>query len=668
MPDEPNKAKAALKHASNLEQALQKHHGKGGSDRLLRAHRARNRAVHDRAYLEVLRQNSQLDCPFPFPRTEEYETLAQGSFSIGRIGFHGEELRINPLELNKGMCVVGASRMGKTWFLTRLAQHLHQIQGVSVFIPDIKEDYTKLTSQGFLYTQLRELPFNVLEHVPGTDIESHCWEIGRQLSSAWFLLNSGTILSRTLLSMFRANGQPTLNEYKTRIHELKPGKETGLRNDQAIPLHGRIEQLCTVVGETACNTRHGFRPHQHQNQSIVISLGLGDKHTHALFTTWLDYWLYAYNKAHNIRPNRLTNAIIVDEASFLFRHTPEHPPYINELCALHGEFGNALIAATQLRFSTEFQANTAWKVLLPVGDATLFKHQAEAMGLTQEQILWAEKNLGVGNAIVSTPIHNEPLLTALQPLQQTTTKEQQAQESNNALIQLIDTYAKQQNTINLQHPKQPQPTQSSMMPNATKLLRHLATNPLTPITKAYKSTELSMEQGNTAKNFLEQNDLIQCEPCRLYKGRGRQPIIAQPAQKGIQYLQIHYPEIHVVTLEGKGGIEHKVHTHLIAQHYQANGYIVKKEYREADIAIQQPNEQTWTAIEIANSNNTTAHLNKRIQNNTQAGALKTIIVCSNTQTTKKLQKTLEHNNKAEVIDVEQFLLDRNTTTQVKLIE
>jgi hypothetical protein len=176
---------------------------------------------------------------------------------------------------------------------------------VGVFVVDLKNSFLSLCQKGFLATRLKDLPWNPLEHIPGTDIENHCFEVGQQLSSAYYLLNSGTIFSRILLDMFRKNGQPTLNEFKQEIHKLKAGSTTGLNYNQVSAVKGRLDQLNVVLGDRVCNTRHGFLPHRHAQDKIVFSLNTGCPNANALFSTWLPASLYLYNIAHNIRPDKL---------------------------------------------------------------------------------------------------------------------------------------------------------------------------------------------------------------------------------------------------------------------------------------------------------------------------------------------------------------------------
>ncbi len=645
---------------------LREHAALGGSDEHLQKYCKANRIVFDEDYLEILRSQTLDNCPFRFPTPRDYEILQNGSFLIGFIGPHGERLCQNPYDLHQGEGVVAAARMGKTWYLLRKAKHLHDLPDVGVFIADPKFDYLKLVHRDFKIILLKDLPFNPLELVPGTDIEAHCWEVGQQLGSAYCLHNSETVFSRILIEMFRMGRQPTLEEFRREVHKIRSGASTGLRLDQANALRGRIDQMCMVLGPKVCKVRYGFQPHKHDQDSIVFGLNLGDPATHGFFVTWLDWWLKTYNQAHGIRPNKLKTGIIVDESSYLLFSRREFPPYIDGLCALHPEFGVGLIAATQLSFSTAFQANTAHKGLLSEGDGKLFKKQAESMGLTHQQILWAERSLGgAGNAIVSTPKHGEPLLTALAPLKDEIppATEEDIATSTKSLVEEIREYATERlrkakyELVQKSQPAPPPKPVPGLVPGALALLRHSAEKTATPVTVAYKASNIeSATKGNNAKKHLEDNELVKSEKCRFYRGRGRQPVFLEPTTKGIEYLKQHYPDFKPKLLNGRGSFEHRIHAHLVAKHYSSQDYIVRKEYCDADIGLEKPGTGKWIAIEIANGNS--RNLKTRINSNKSAGAEKTIIITSEKKTANRLAKKLEKLKSIEVKDIEEFLLKR----------
>ncbi|MDD5308302.1 MAG: hypothetical protein PHU25_13355, partial [Deltaproteobacteria bacterium] len=242
--------------------------------------------------------------------------------------------------------------------------------------------------------------------------------------------------------------------------------------------------------------------------------------------------------------------------------------------------------------------------------------------------------------------------------------------STEKLIEKISTYAKQEvtnepsvasTTPAVQHkpsrqlelfPATPS-TFTGMVPHATKLLVTIAQE-LLPIAQAYKKAGLSASQGNSAKAFLEEQGLAVADQCRLYKGRGRQPVILEPTQKGLDYLKNHQPNVKPHLLSGRGGLEHRLHVDLVARHHAAQGRIIKKEHKDADLGIEDPQTGTWLAAEVVTKNE--ANIEDRIQKNREAGAEKTIVICSDSKTAKRLAELL--GDLVEVQDIEPYLEER----------
>jgi hypothetical protein len=348
---------------------------------------------------------------------------------------------------------------------------------------------------------------------------------------------------------------------------------------------------------------------------------------------------------------------------------------LDRIIVVQSEFGIGIIAATQLAFSTVFNANAAYKVLFKLGEGNLIKRQGTALGLNGLQIQWALSNLGgQGNAIISTPDYNEPHLIALNPLAQPLREytQEDLEQSAQQLIDKIHEYAKPQSNKQKKPNKEASMknnteqdvlpgqlslfqnnTTTGMFPNATKLLKTIAPK-LMPIARAYKEAGLSASQGQTANTFLKEQDLATSEQCRLYKGRGRQPVIMEPTAKGLDYLKSHHPDVKLVQLKGRGSLQHRIHVEFLAAYYATHGYFVRKEHRDADLGVEDPQAGTWLAIEVVTKNED--NLEHRVQRNKEAGATKTIVVCSSPKTTKRVAELL--GDLAEVQDIELYLRER----------
>jgi predicted transcriptional regulator len=400
----------------------------------------------------------------------------------------------------------------------------------------------------------------------------------------------------------------------------------------------------------------------------VVGLDSGDDTSHELFVSWYAQWQFVYRKARAIRPNRAEIIVVLDECGYLIKPRAEFESALDELIKVIPEFGISLALGSQVSLSATALANTGYKIAMKNGHSKIFQHFSEAMGLTRDQFLYSERTISVGDAAVQVPFHGEPLLTALLPLEEEippATKEEM-ETSTKKLLGEIREYTEEIHTLpelHLQTQVDMFATEdripcdnSFLMPRALDALSHITSNQAMPVTQLYKSAKLSAEQGDKVKQYLEQNDLVVAESCKIYQGRGRQPVILQPTRKGIEYLKKHRHVTKVVTLSGRGNFEHKLYQHLIARHYKKQGFLIRKEYKDCDIAIEHPQKTGWFAIEVANGNS--RNLDQRITRNTKAGAEKTVIVASNKETSKRYTKKYANKEGVEVHDIEKYLLKR----------
>ncbi len=195
-----------------------------------------------------------------------------------------------------------------------------------------------------------------------------------------------------------------------------------------------------------------------------------------------------------------------------------------------------------------------------------------------------------------------------------------------------------------------------MVPGSGALLKHFALNPLSPLTKAIAQCKLNRQSGISADDHLTENGYTKKEQVRLFKGRGRQPVLHQLTDKGKQFLNIHHPEVKIETFPGKGSLEHRVHQHLVKERFRRQGFDVQIEKHDSDIVAKRPNEDFFITIEIANENS--RNLQQRIQANTQAGAKRTLIICSSRKFFQKAKKQFPFFSQVEVEDMEMYLLER----------
>jgi hypothetical protein len=635
------------------------------NDRLLRDYCRRRRADDNLDMFNTMlaEQGQGVDITFRIPTAKDCEKFKQdGGFPLGIVTRYGDTVFINLRDLHRNLAVCGEARIGKTWLLKRLIRKAIRM-GITVFIADVKDDYTGFVRFGVRVIPLSKLPWNPLEYnTTFGSIREHCWRVANLFAKAMHLRDSASALVPPLLALFNRGMQPTLNEYARELDRIKSGKSSGLSQQQLTALHLRKNRILSILGNHNCNVRHGFQPHKHES-SVVVPLDAGDDTAHELFVSWYAQWQFVYRKANAIRPNRAEILVVLDECGYLIKPRAEFESAIDELIKVMPEFGISLALGSQVSLSATALANTGYKIAMKNGHAKIFQHFTEAMGLTRDQCLFAERTLSVGDAIVQVPFHGEPLLAALLPLDEQippATKEE-IETSTKQFVKEIGEYATETRistelSAESRDDKAEREPKSNLMPNAINLLSQAASNLPIPIARSYKLAKLSVEQGDNAKQFLITANFATVETCRFYHGSGRQPVFLQPTQKGIEYLRNHGHNVKVKVLEGRGDFKHRLYQHLVALYYGKKGFLIKKEFKDCDVAIEHPQTAGWIAVEVANGNS--RNLDARISANTEFGATRTIIVASDNETYKKYSKKYFSRRDVEVHDIERYLLKR----------
>lgn len=636
-----------------------------GQDSLLRDYCRRNKITNDDEFHQLLAQQAMgLGRPFEYPSAQAFLKFEEGKFRLGIVGKQEQALHLD-LEgaLPLGLGIVGGTGMGKTMLLTHLAIGIAKLQDVGCWVFNIRDEVnTQLP--GFTNLRITKCLPSLFERREYLSPEVQAARLADIVASTFYLLWSRTAITRILAEYYSAGQNPTLQEVRNTMSELKAGRGSGLTQQQVSKLVGVFDFLCHCFGN-AKDLRSGFQPAKHADEKLVLLMNLGDQSVNALVIAWMMWTVYEYNIAHGHRDN-LRTVSLVDESRYLLsldreRQSADYGSHVlEEMICTQRSGGHSLVAATQTAFPHYFGANTATKVALRPGDGRFFHQTAASMGLSREQEDWAKLNLQVGQAVITTYKYNQPLLCQLDKPDFKPEPEKDRQERTQSLLDRIKQYSSQAGaslpapaTTAKQRVKE-QLLFSPLVPGALALLKHAALHPIMPVTKAYEEVGVQVEQGNNAKKHLEENGLVQACTCRLFKGRGRQPVLLEPTRKGLEYLKQHYPGITPVMLGGRGGLEHRVHAHLAAQQFKKEGYVVRKEFHDADLGLESPGRHGWVAVEIANGNS--KNLQERTKKNKQAGAERTIIITS-TKNLKCITKQLGR-EEVEVVSVEEYLLPR----------
>ena len=624
--------------------------------------------MQDEAFLEYLNAHRE-GFPFRLPTRRESEHIANGDFHLGTIGLRGASLSIDlQRTLPLGLSLVAGTGQGKTSLLTLLARAISKLE-VGCWLFNVRPEPNDALP-GFTKVRATDIPVAVLEYRPDLRAEVQAARVADTIASAFYLLWSRTAITTILTDFYKKGVSPTLTELRDELAKLRSGKSSGMQPNQITKLVGVFQHLVQVFGDSA-TTRSGFRPPEHANDKLIIELDVADGQVHALLITRMLEWLYSHNVAHNLR-NKLRTVILVDESRYLLDLDRERQsadfgsPVLDQIICEQRSAGLALVAATQTGFPKAYSTNTASKFLFRTGDARYFSLAAQSMGLSREQIEYG-KHLQVGEAIVTTPKHPEPLVVRLREPQFEPEAEEIKSDRKTGLLDKILRYAK----LDGQRAEEPvqqlkldiQAQERQLVPGADELLCFGSGSPMSPVTEIYKTLKLTPRQGTKAKEHLLANNLAIAERVRLFAGKGGQVLLLESTKKGREHLSVRFPAMKnaVKCMAGKGSLEHRVHAELVRDHFQARGYLTKVESREADVAIQRPGQQEWTAIEIANKNS--RNLESRVQANRNAGAERTIVVCSDAATAKRLQKQFESEGDVEVHEVDRYLRSRETETQ-----
>lgn len=608
----------------------------------------------------LLAQQSQgIGLPFDLPRPEEYQKLeAGGDFRLGTIGRQGQGLYLDlQTALPLGLSVVGGTGTGKTTLFTSIGKGLSEHENIGCWIFNVRNEVNELLP-GFTSIKMSEILPNLFERKPYLTPETQAAKLADIIASTFYLLWSKTAISIELAKFYQAKQNPTLQDVRNAICNLKSGKTSGLHQQQVSKLVGVFDFLahCFQKETTLCS---GFQPAEHWKDKLVILMDVGDQSIHALLITWMLWTLYEYNIAHNLR-DKLRTVFMVDESRYLLSLDRERQsadfgsPVLDDIICTQRSAGLALVAATQTSFPKNYSTNVGTKILFSCGDARFFHMSTSSMGLSRQQEDWGKLNLGeVGETIVTTFNYTKPLLCLIDKPEITPEPEHLREERRKAFLEKVRT-SRSKEEPESQY-KEKKPSKPGMVPGALALLKYIAEHPLTPVSLVYKALNLGADQGNRAKQHLEENKLAKGTACQIYKGRGRQPVLLEPTEKGIDYLKQHYPNLQPKLLSGKGGLEHRVHAHLVAKHYAKQGYLVKKEHCDADLGLEHQEKGTWIAVEIANANS--RNLEERINRNKEASAERTIIIADE-RTAKRVAEQMEDCKEVEIRDIEEFLLPR----------
>lgn len=527
-----------------------------------------------------------------------YDSL-EGNIELGKAP--GFRFGITDEILRQNMLVVGQSGAGKTNLFYNLALQLSE--EVPFWIFDFKQDFRHLLNYDgeIVVIPTEQLKFNPLRPPKGVSplrwIQIFADVFG---DSQALLSGSKNFLVTHIHQLFKLYDVFSSEENEERafpsmheLAELMHYKSFPLQTKEARYLETTMNRIqaavLTIGGIFDCS--RGYPLPELLNRNVVFELeGISSDFQNFIVEVLLA-WVYHYRMAQGSR-GKLRHAIFFDEAKRIFDKSKEKRyaqgvPLIDLITARTREFGEALIVGDQeaSKLTDSIKANTYTKIMLSSGSGKDIDEMSEAMGLTQRQKELSFE-LRSGEGIVKVSGNDPfPVKFPLVPLQkdvsysqvlksseeklskyESSVKEREKPDKYQEFIEKISTGKMKKKFSTFQNGELDQDRMS--------FLTHVAEKPFLFHGDRYDSLGLSGSKGNRIKKDLVREGYLEEEEINTGK-RGANPKIVGLTEKGKRVLKDKEIEVEE---RGKGGLEHRFWQHMIAQHFENQGFKAHIEY------------------------------------------------------------------------------------------
>ena len=616
---------------------------------------------------KLIRLSAEQQLPFWMPKTDIGPKHGCRMFTIN---LNGNGLWWDLLQvLPRGIAVVGAPGTGKTSLMGFLAQCVLALLGVGFYFFGVREECTDALPGYTVVSQSEILP-NIVEIFPGVDPGKQVQDAARIFGDADYQQYSTTALQRVILDLHDKGICPTVRRVRNEVWARRPSA-LGVDSRQKQKLGSMLDNYILDVGEQAARLERGFDIARHAQEKVIVRGDLSTK-TYATCATSLINRAYLDNVSHGRRES-LEIVFAIDEARWFLPANRQRQasafgePFLYELLTLLRSAGIGQICGTQTEHPSTYLGVTSAKVLLNNGHAPFFESMGRAMGLNREQLEFGLKALGVGQAIVKCPYSPEPLLATMSLPVLGTEPEQQRRERRERFLAEVAAYRRyqQDNPAQLtlakaasqesQEKSKESTSDNGLLRDAERLLLLYGEEPLQSSTEARAQLGVSVETARKMSEHLVDNGFAKQHEIRIFKSRGRTPIVHEVTKKGFAYLREAYGrKLRAVELPGKGGYEHKINAYLIAISAKKNGDEVTVEWKDADLAIRNK-EGELEAVEVANGDS--KNLAERIEQNELNGAIRTRVVCSDIRTIRRALRQFANDQRVVIEHIEKYRLD-----------
>lgn len=562
-------------------------------------------------------QKAQHINPDPFRRTAPREDHHfAGEIELGTMPQFDFPYGINMEMLVKHLLVLGMIGGGKTTVIKNLLHQILQMDNPpKLLILERKQEFTELLNLApdMYVLDANTLAFNPLLPPPGIELSKYLGVFSeiminqldiREASSSFLVTHAQIHIEERKK---KGEPYPTLGTLRAFIAQL-PYKALSKDGNQKETVLNRLNNLSFHFPAMFTSTQPIDIEKLINNHCLILLHDI----THSTIQNFLMSLLMAqaflYRKLCQGLQDSLTNLIVFDEASGLFRRRAElqdHVPFIADLVQTARGYGIGLIAASQ--YSTDLAhsllANAGTRMMVGnFGKTEDTDKFLKLRGCSPEHRQYVVTHPEVGKAFIADKRWphvvecNMTLPDMPPPVPMDELKDRMEESAKFFAIEpksVIKPAPPVEQTI------QPEPDSAPQLATEsrdTRVLKHIYENHF--VTVAQRSKELGIPSVTLQKEIekLERKNLII-----------RYPVHSRPSGRPPELLEIMPAGLALIgmpprpAMKGKGSYLHQFYQLCVSQHFKAQGYKVKIEgmadRKLIDVIAEKPGEEC-IAIEI----------------------------------------------------------------------
>lgn len=528
--------------------------------------------------------------------------IGAGEFTLGDVSYPSippYPFRVSRNELLRHVFILGPTGTGKSTLLLNLLVQIQAV-GLPFMVFDFKRNYRCLLratghDRLVVFTVGRStapLAINALAPPPGVEFEEWAAALSDIISTSYLLMQGArNVLKEAMLQAHQHHGSAALFAHAHALvaTELDATRSGSRRYGWLESSTRSLEELTKGSFGRALNATHATPITALLAQSIVFELhGFGDDQKRFFCLLFLQSILLLRKNGTAPR-EQLQHLLIFDEGHNVFpRERPGEVSIPARLAREVREYGEAIIAATQQAdVSESLIANSGFKLILRCDYP---KDVTFASQLLQIDPRWLPK-LPLGYGIARLPVRfYSPILFTFteQPIKN---------------LAVPDTeVAEQWGKHFTNSPDQENHTPALVVAEREEqLLRDIAEQPISIITKRYERLGWNPKIGNTIKDQLIAKNLADFQSVSTPTARVK---ILSLTEEGEAHL--HSKGINPTSSRG-GGVEHEYWKWAITQRLERKGYTVTAEApvgggKTVDLKGVRGEETLWVEIETGRSN------------------------------------------------------------------